>query len=88
MSDIAHWTEDDAEVMVAAKALAAYYDGTDEDAETWIAGAVVALNATNYKGAVEDLARLKRHVNHAPIVILDDGVYCGQCGGHVIEWGQ
>jgi hypothetical protein len=31
--------------------------------------------------------QLKRHVNHADILILDDGIYCAQCGGHVIEWG-
>lgn len=50
---------------------------------------VVPANA--YDDAVAEVValteRLKRHVNHAPIVILDDGVYCGQCGGHVIEWG-
>ena len=35
-----------------------------------------------------DFERLKRHVNHAPILILVDGVYCAQCGGHVVEWEQ
>jgi hypothetical protein len=55
MTDVERWSEDAAEVMAAAKALAAYYDDGAEQAEDWIAGAVVVLNATNYQRAVETL---------------------------------
>jgi hypothetical protein len=48
------WTEDDPEVQTAARALAEYYENDASSTEEWMAGALVALNASVSRVKVRD----------------------------------
>jgi hypothetical protein len=83
MPVIRQWTEDDAEVMAAARALSRYYDGddsTDEDAETWVPGAIRALNATNLREAVALIRELYAYAYYWPSA--------GKAHGDKVQWRE
>jgi hypothetical protein len=54
-----YWGEDDPEVRRMACALSFYYDGDAGDADDWMGGAAAALEATNLRGAADEIVWLR-----------------------------